>query len=198
MLAVGFIVLVMVNEETKNRMKTTTKAYQAALLSRNIRHIVDAKHIVYLVKAAQSGQDKTFRWFEYRDHGTIEHSLESGDGDRALEVGDMLLSENQRSVNHRYKATDDQDRLYQVQYDAFVWASFEPVDVFKAIDCLAYQSCEHPDWESSEAFAFLSALRKRYCRRLPGYSDAAWGAPDTYQERCQKAKAAQRTAELMA
>lgn len=49
-----------------------------------------------------------------------------------------------------------------------------PVAVLKAIDCFEYQSCEHPEWEGSEARAFCEALRDDMIGRLPGYSEADW------------------------
>jgi hypothetical protein len=49
-----------------------------------------------------------------------------------------------------------------------------PVEVLKAISCYEYQSCEHPEWEESEAKAFCEALRDLMIGRLPGYDEAAW------------------------
>ena len=48
------------------------------------------------------------------------------------------------------------------------------VAVLKAIDCYEYQSCEHPEWEESEAFAFCDSLRRSLIGSLPGYDQAAW------------------------
>jgi hypothetical protein len=50
-----------------------------------------------------------------------------------------------------------------------------PVEVLKLISCFEYQSCEHPDWDESEAYAFCEALRHRMIDMLPGYDAAPWG-----------------------
>ena len=49
--------------------------------------------------------------------------------------------------------------------------------VCKAIACYEYQSCEHPGWRTSEARAYCHALRVAWCKKLPGYEEAAWGSP---------------------
>lgn len=51
----------------------------------------------------------------------------------------------------------------------------KPIEILKAIDCYEYQSCEHPEWEVSEAFAFCDALRRSLIGDLPGYDEAKWG-----------------------
>lgn len=73
-----------------------------------------------------------------------------------------------RSVNYRYDE-DDWEPPYLFRPlpgtpDALV--------VLKAIDCLEYQSCEHPGWLDSEARVFYQALRRAAITELPGYSDA--------------------------
>ena len=54
----------------------------------------------------------------------------------------------------------------------------------KAIDCYAYQSCEHPDWPESGAARFCEHLRESLTCRLPGYAEAAWEwTPEALAER---------------
>jgi hypothetical protein len=52
--------------------------------------------------------------------------------------------------------------------------ALSPVEVLKAIDCYEYQSCEHPEWDESEAKAFCDSLRSLQIGMLPGYNDAKW------------------------
>ena len=47
-----------------------------------------------------------------------------------------------------------------------------------SMDCYAYQSCEHPGWEASSAYAFIQSLRGDTWRKVPGYEDAEWGTPE--------------------
>jgi hypothetical protein len=85
------------------------------------------------------------------------------------ETCDILLTENVKSFNYRYDETVEE----QMVYDAFA-TSLRPIDVIKACHCLEYQSCEHPQWESSTAKAIVTAIEGAATRALPGYDDAPW------------------------
>lgn len=120
------------------------------------------------------------------------------------QFGQLLVSENVESVAYRYsepgrsyyygqdvaQAMEDLaeaelpgpcDRYYLAPY---VYANpgytLTPGELFAAIDCLDYQSCEHDGWRRSEAFAALEALRGAACRQVDGYADAphGWEASD--------------------
>lgn len=105
------------------------------------------------------------------EHNGQRHSLPVGNLPRGVEVGRMLWAENIASVLYRYP----QDNAAQYAKCVFdlkhikrdnsetgtsweVEAGQNPVVV--SIRCLDYQSCEHPAWESSEAFAFLMAFQR--------------------------------------
>lgn len=115
------------------------------------------------------------------------------------QFGQILVSANVRSVSHRYSEPgrtpyygaeaaagmeeleeDDLpgpgDRYYLGPY---VYEdpgyTLSPGELFKAIDNLDYQSCEHDDWRRSEAFALLAALRHEACTQVDGYAGAPWG-----------------------
>lgn len=101
--------------------------------------------------------------------GELDHTT-------ADEVGLMLTLENHLSVNHRYvKASHIPEAIPD---ETFVYERpkliIDPVKVLKAIDCYEYQSCEHPDWKTSEAKAFCRALRGRAISSLPGYENSDW------------------------
>ena len=105
----------------------------------------------------------------------------------ADELGQMLLGECIRSVSARYR-DDSIDELPGVIAETATWAAdgiesyryrhprrrLTAVEGLKAIACLEYQSCEHEQWEASEALRFLEALRRSLINALPGYDDAAW------------------------
>jgi hypothetical protein len=91
-------------------------------------------------------------------------------------VGAMLLAENRRSVDHRY---DEQEWEEPYLFTALPGRP-DPVVVLKAINCYRYQSCEHPGWGSSEAFAFCDALRERAIGCLSGYDAAPWEIDDPH------------------
>jgi hypothetical protein len=152
-------------------------------------YIVDKRHIVYLVAAALSSRISNPRLhssFTYHCNGK-RHGLSLGDFDAAADFANMLWRENIKSVAHRYPNESSAtlpgpvDEDFNVRPNDFrreKFSTFEPAQVFKAIDCYEYQSCEHEGWEQSEAFAFCDALRQRTCCAVFGYEDAQWGAPD--------------------
>lgn len=90
--------------------------------------------------------------------------------EKADEIGAMLLKENYRSVNYRYNEEDAPQRYTYKQPRKVPTL----IEALKAIDCLEYQSCEHPEWETCEAKKFLDSLRKTLISTLPGYNDAPW------------------------
>lgn len=42
----------------------------------------------------------------------------------------------------------------------------------KSIHCYRYQACEHPDWPTSLACAFVEAVERPLLRAVPGYEMA--------------------------
>lgn len=88
------------------------------------------------------------------------------------ELGQVLLSENIRSVNARYSETDQAPtyEYRQVRFDAI-----DAVTVLKSVQCVNYQSCETDDWKTTTAYKVLKAIESGAIAHLPRYSDAPWG-----------------------
>lgn len=88
-------------------------------------------------------------------------------------VGAMLWAENRRSVDHRYDE-EEIEPVYEAPNSRQLArvGAVDPLVILRALSCYEYQSCEHPEWESSEAHAFCDALRATAIRRLPGFDDA--------------------------
>lgn len=86
-------------------------------------------------------------------------------------VGQVLLTENVRSVCHRYDEDELATELSEVGVYTFrpLPGVPDPVVVLKAIDGYTYQSCEHAGWENSEAQAIVTALQGAAIAHLPGY-----------------------------
>ncbi len=150
-------------------------------------YICDKEHIVYLVAAAMSTRINPhggpFRW-RYNDES---HKL-PGDFDRAAEVANMLWCENIKSVSHRYPNESSASlpgpigKVYVTAPEDFpVFARIDPIEVLSAVACYEYQSCEHPEWRDSEAFAFCESLKESAFRVLPGYERAEWGEPKDFK-----------------
>ena len=85
-------------------------------------------------------------------------------------VGQVLLDENYRSVNYRYRS-DVFPPDFQL---ARLRRRYTPVEVLKAIHCYDYQACETPDWKETEAYTITQMLQTRAISQLPGYDEAAW------------------------
>lgn len=105
---------------------------------------------------------------ELRRMSRREAELSTGTAGR---VGAMLLAENRRSVNHRYR----EDELEEPYLYTPIIGVPHPVIVLKAIRCYEYQTCEHPAWRYSEAYAFCQALLSRALHQFPGSDAAPWG-----------------------
>ena len=119
--------------------------------------------------------------------------LDLGHGPQA--VGETLLRENERSLRYRYEERAEPYFNEDGQLTApFAFAG--PVReggvawLLKQVDCYAYQACEHPAWQQSEAkrlcdaieaqIAGLSedeapALRLDAVRSSREYNAAPWG-----------------------
>lgn len=69
--------------------------------------------------------------------------------------GQMLWDENQASVNHRYS---ENEPAPQYRHPTVLPGELYKTEVAAAVDNYTYQSCEHPEWESSAAYAYCQFL----------------------------------------
>jgi len=92
------------------------------------------------------------------------------------ELGQMLVNENYRSVNYRYR---ERDEPHTFRYRPYI-KPLKPVEVIKLCDCYDYQSCETDDYEKSEAYRLIQGIRSKALHLLPGYADAPWGLDDEH------------------
>jgi hypothetical protein len=99
--------------------------------------------------------------------------------DNASEIGRILLTENERSVRHRYP-NDGPDELPGTIGEDAANYEFRPFDqplqplaILKGCECFDYQACETDDYKASVAHAIVNSIRKRAILCLPGYDDAA-------------------------
>jgi len=90
------------------------------------------------------------------------------------ETAEMLLAANYDSVNARYKE-DNLPREIVYQIDAPL---LPMIAIIKLANCLAYQSCEFPEWEASESKVFTDTLVSWAVNKLDGYDAAPWTIED--------------------
>ena len=137
-------------------------------------YIVGHDHIDALLTFATADDPQAF--------GPISYRLEPS-GNRveitttnATDVGRILLTENERSVEHRYPGDNDLPGKIGEEaagYSFRPWAETPaPVAILKACDCFEYQACETDDYRQSDAYRIIDAIRSRAISRLPGYSNA--------------------------
>ena len=130
--------------------------------------VVHPEHINVLLWAGlKDPRLGALRW----EHMRPTHSTEL-QPETATEIGQILLDENVKSVNHSYGTEMYTPKLYT--YRPPLQRGWTNVELLNALHCYQYQASEHPDWESSQAYAFCQALERRLIRRLPGYSDGPW------------------------
>jgi hypothetical protein len=109
-------------------------------------------------------------------NSALEHGvLESGPKAQLDAVGQVLWAENYKSVNYRY----DEDTPVPDYSFTGTEKPLDPVAVLTAAHSYAYQSCEHPGWESSLARRWVTKLivALEADPRVPGpgaRSDEGW------------------------
>lgn len=128
-----------------------------------------------------SWQDVTWR---RASHMSTTDLLSRADLCAADELGDLLWAENAASLRYRYSDSDDMFPTEYAHGYAYERPSYIPtaVEGLHAIACLEYQSCEHPEWQDSEACRFLASLQGSLIAALDGYRDAPWEWDDAKLE----------------
>lgn len=95
-------------------------------------------------------------------------------------LGRALWGENLDSIKSRYEGRYH-DLVPEGCPDGYFFHGVEgPLDdraVAKAIHCYDYQSCEHSEWEASEAYQLTSDLLEVLCERNGGEDPFKGGGP---------------------
>jgi hypothetical protein len=140
--------------------------------------VCSAEQFCYLVMAAipRTRDEGSFGWGSKLIRHSIDYMAEEDDTDTLDRMVNILKLENVTSVNHLYKGRHKEE-FEKIKFVRLGRRAdrLDPVVVLKQIDFYEYQSCEHPEWEDSEAYQFVNALRLRWIKNLPGWYDAPWG-----------------------
>jgi hypothetical protein len=125
-------------------------------------YLADQNHIEYLASGIDIGRNNlrayASKWIE--------------EGEDIDALGQMLYDENQRSVNYRYKDSEESPAFASMgrRYN------YDPLQMLNSIACYEYQSCEHPEWEQSKAKNYCNHLRSHIIHLMTG--GKKWGAPE--------------------
>ena len=126
--------------------------------------IVSDTHINSLVRYASRFNVRAF-------HGNPMAMFKVKDNEQA--TAELLLAENVKSVNYRYRDNE----VMTITYDPAA-PILTIIQAIKAAQCLRYQSCEHSDYEDSIAFKLIEAIITDAIPRLEGYESAQWAIAD--------------------
>lgn len=105
------------------------------------------------------------------------------------EICAVLAHECYRSVRSRYPvgplpgpiSAEDGPVVFTLTQSQY--ATLEPVDVLKACASYGYQSCETEDYDESEAYALVEAIKSAAIHALPGFeASPAWEISYTASE----------------
>lgn len=110
----------------------------------------------------------------------IRYAAENGDlpGEYAGDLSaaaNVLHAENARSVNHRYPDHEPEAAHTFTGREIADAPRLTHIQAVKAAHCLAYQSCEHPQWRASKAKTLLDRIEYGAATRVDGYDEAPWG-----------------------
>lgn len=158
--------------------------------------VVSKVHVDLMVRAALRLDSEGLSWWQVDDAGgyagwhKVDPSAEAYGPEeqerRGLlspsQLGQLLVSENVRSVSHRYsepgrtyyygaehagEMEDTPDEELPGPCDRYLGPyvyedpgyTLTPGEIFGAVSCYAYQACEHDEWRVSEAFQVCESLR---------------------------------------
>jgi hypothetical protein len=84
-------------------------------------------------------------------------------------MAEILLAENVRSVNCRYRESAEP---HAITFE--FCADVVPIEVIKLCQCYAYQACETDDYRDTAAAKIIEHIQSMMLSRLPGYGSAQW------------------------
>lgn len=134
--------------------------------------VVSTDHINAILNWANQQRDV----IRFYIPGTDRRYYSADQIDDLTAVGELLLTENVRSVNHRYQDHGGQEAF---TFNLKIHQHLKPVEVIKLCNCLRYQSCEHPEWKQSFANKVLDTIISAAIYNLPGYDKAPWTVYET-------------------
>lgn len=142
-------------------------------------YICNPEHFGILAAFAAINDCVIYDWKPARGYGPASRIA------NAQAAAKGLAKENIRSVAHRYgdgelpgpcltpAEIEEAAAIYAVHFVVNP-QRLTPVQVFKLVQSLDYQSCETDDWMMTLAKRQLEWIVSELVRQMPGYDDADW------------------------
>jgi hypothetical protein len=99
--------------------------------------------------------------------------------ENATETGKMLWAENHKSIRYRYGS---KERTPEYHYSRLGIKSLMDADghigrgtLAKQVSCYDYQTCEHPEYYTSQAHSAMLGICMSLLHKVEGYGEADWG-----------------------
>lgn len=132
--------------------------------------ILEDDTIDLLVTAGMMGDGEHYTLRLYHAGEFMQYSKYE-DADK---VGMILKTANYESVNYRYRESTEVG-TYNYRPTTEIGGMFISWgQVLKSLNCYEYQSCEHPEWETSLAKGICSAIRNKVCRAIADATETEW------------------------
>lgn len=136
--------------------------------------LVSKRHIDYMVNAALT-YSRGSGFVVYHGSNTSILTLDLLD-----DFGQRLADANAESFENRY--SHNPEAMSELARGAIKDYRFQPPNimihapvVLKQVRFYEYQTCEHPTWTDSWAYAFCESLTSAAIQNIDGYEFAPWG-----------------------
>lgn len=132
--------------------------------------IVSKEHIEAIVAYAQRKQIHVV-------HPSEKLIYSFSDPEDAVTMQNALVDENYRSIYARYGDKTPSPMIIKTA-DMNTVPKYSDVAIYKACQCLEYQSCEHDDYRNTFGYRILSTIQNyaadEIISKMPEYDKAAW------------------------
>ncbi len=143
-------------------------------------HILDKKNYDYIVSFLSRHRDQSIYWPVVGDYKriVISRSDHFFDIRKVEDLIQVLVDQNYRSVNYRYK---DNEEYEHEEPETYIYDHLETVRrgetppvmaCFAMLDSYEYQACETPDYYQSNACLLVNKIRKLLIGTLSGGQDS--------------------------
>ena len=134
----------------------------------------------FLASDTLDGLRRLCHVFELQDRNGKElHAAGFVEQDVVAEaIANILLQENWKAYNIRYREDGEPERLHVSLGDCTYRKVTDPATLAKMVSCFRYQCAEYDGYENSKAYRLTERVLDKIVEGLPGYDSAPWGYDD--------------------